>query len=134
MAQCSTCGAGLRAGATRCLKCGGMIEYLPPPAPIQPAQNKYPPPIPQVVYVQQPNQPEQYKPITCSKSKVAAGVLALFLGGIGIHKFYLGRIGQGIIYLLLSWTFLPMIIAFFEGIYYFGMDESTFCKKYGSNK
>jgi len=26
--------------------------------------------------------------------------LALILGGVGIHKFYLGRVGQGVLYLL----------------------------------
>ena len=31
------------------------------------------------------------------KSKVTAGVLAIVLGGLGIHKFYLGKIGMGIL-------------------------------------
>ena len=34
------------------------------------------------------------------KNRVAAGVLAILLGGIGAHKFYLGQSGQGILYLL----------------------------------
>ncbi len=34
------------------------------------------------------------------KNKLVAALLALFLGGLGIHKFYLGRTGWGIIYLL----------------------------------
>lgn len=52
------------------------------------------------------------------KSRVTAALLAIFLGGIGIHKFYIGKSGQGIIYLLFFWTFVPAIIAFFEGILY----------------
>jgi hypothetical protein len=44
-----------------------------------------------------------------TKSKGLAGLLALFLGGFGIHKFYLGRTGMGILYLLLCWTFVPAI-------------------------
>jgi TM2 domain-containing membrane protein YozV len=36
------------------------------------------------------------------KNKVVAGLLAIFVGGLGIHKFYLGKVGQGILYLLFS--------------------------------
>jgi TM2 domain-containing membrane protein YozV len=36
------------------------------------------------------------------KSKLTAGLLGLFLGTFGIHKFYLGKTTQGIIYILLS--------------------------------
>ena len=48
------------------------------------------------------------------KNPTAAVVLALFLGGVGAHRFYLGETGIGIIYLLFVWTFIPAIIAFFE--------------------
>ena len=65
------------------------------------------------------------------KSKTTAGVLALFLGGLGIHKFYLGKGIQGIIYLLLCWTFIPSIIAFFEAIVFFLSSEESFQQKYG---
>lgn len=34
------------------------------------------------------------------KSQVVALILAILLGGIGIHRFYLGHIGMGILYLL----------------------------------
>lgn len=49
-------------------------------------------------------------------NKVIYIVLAFFLGGLGVHKFYAGKIGTGIIYLLFSWTFIPEIISIFEGI------------------
>lgn len=67
----------------------------------------------------------------CEKNKIVAGLLALFLGGFGIHKFYLGRVGLGIVYLLFCWTGIPTIIAFIEGILYFCMSEEKFIKKYG---
>ena len=46
-----------------------------------------------------------------SRSRIAAALFALFLGGIGVHKFYLGQVGQGILYLLFFWTFIPAFIA-----------------------
>ena len=30
------------------------------------------------------------------KSKIAAGLLGIFLGGLGVHRFYLGYVGIGI--------------------------------------
>lgn len=49
---------------------------------------------------------------------VAAGLLALFLGGLGIHKFYNGSWGWGILYLVFCWTFIPGLVALVEGIMY----------------
>jgi TM2 domain-containing membrane protein YozV len=65
------------------------------------------------------------------KSRVTAVLLAFFLGGIGAHKFYLGRVGQGILYLLFCWTFIPAIIAFVEFIIYLCMSDESFTAKYG---
>lgn len=66
------------------------------------------------------------------KSKLAAALFAFFLGGIGIHKFYLGRIGWGIVYLLFCWTVVPAIIGFIEGILLLIMSQSDFNRKYGN--
>lgn len=65
------------------------------------------------------------------KSRVAAALLAFFLGGLGVHKFYLGRIGWGFIYLLFCWTLLPALIAFIEFIIYLTMSDQAFAEKYG---
>mgnify|MGYP000846046642 CR=1 FL=1 len=48
------------------------------------------------------------------KNPTTAVLLALFLGGIGAHKFYLNNAGMGIVYLLFCWTYIPAIIAFIE--------------------
>lgn len=64
------------------------------------------------------------------KSKSVAAILAIFIGGLGIHKFYLGKILPGIIYLVLCWTCIPSIIAFIEGILFITMSESEFNRKY----
>jgi TM2 domain-containing membrane protein YozV len=48
------------------------------------------------------------------KDEVVGVLLALFLGGIGIHHFYLRRNTAGIVYLLFFWTGIPMVIAWVE--------------------
>ena len=64
------------------------------------------------------------------KSKLVAAMLALFLGGLGIHKFYLGKGGQGILYLLFCWSFIPAIIAFVEAIILLLMSDDVFDRRY----
>jgi TM2 domain-containing membrane protein YozV len=66
------------------------------------------------------------------KSKIAAGLFAILLGGLGIHKFYLGRIGWGIVYILFCWTFIPAIAGLIEGILYLTASDEEFEKKYAS--
>ena len=65
------------------------------------------------------------------KSRIAAALLAFFLGGFGAHKFYLGKIGQGFLYLIFCWTFIPAIIAFIEFIIYLCDSDEKFARKYG---
>ena len=48
------------------------------------------------------------------KNPTTAVLLALFFGGLGAHKFYLGKTFAGILYLLFCWTTIPEFIALFE--------------------
>ena len=41
-------------------------------------------------------------PATGSKNKIAAALLAFFLGAFGVHNFYLGYTGRGVAQLLLT--------------------------------
>jgi TM2 domain-containing membrane protein YozV len=50
--------------------------------------------------------------------KTALALLAFFTGGIGGHKFYVGKYGQGILYFLFCWTGIPGMIALVEFIIY----------------
>lgn len=63
------------------------------------------------------------------KNKLATALLAIFLGGIGAHKFYLGgkrRTELGLIYLLLFWTGVPALVGLIEGILFLIMPEKKF--------
>lgn len=64
------------------------------------------------------------------KSKSTAAILAFFLGGIGVHRFYLGQGGYGVLYLLFCWTFIPAGIALIDFIVFLTMDDATFNSKY----
>ena len=67
-----------------------------------------------------------------TKSRTTAGILALILGGLGVHKFYLGKWGLGLLYLLFCWTYIPSVIAFVEGIMYLVSSDENFAKKHDS--
>ena len=63
-------------------------------------------------------------------NKVALVLLTFFLGGIGVHKFYLGKYVQGVIYFLFSWTLIPSIVAFIEFIIYACTSDERLQEKY----
>ena len=63
--------------------------------------------------------------------RLAAIIFAIFLGSFGVHKFYLGKTGQGILYLVFFWTVIPGIVGFIEGIIYLTMSEQDFENKHG---
>jgi TM2 domain-containing membrane protein YozV len=48
------------------------------------------------------------------RDEVVGILLALFLGGFGIHHFYLRRTGLGFLYLCLCWSPIPWVLGFFE--------------------
>jgi TM2 domain-containing membrane protein YozV len=48
------------------------------------------------------------------RNRTAAILICFFGGYFGIHKFYLGKNVQGILYLIFCWTFIPGLISFFE--------------------
>lgn len=64
------------------------------------------------------------------KNKTTATLFAIFLGAIGIHRFYLGQTFLGILYLLFCWTFIPLGVAIIDFIVFLSMSEERFNEKY----
>lgn len=55
-------------------------------------------------------------------------VLAIFLGWLGAHRFYLGQIGWGLLYLIVLWLFPPIAVlaGLVDAIRYLFMKDSEF--------
>ena len=105
---CGECGSVIKAKAEICPKCS--VRQLAQPTSINLSSTA-------------PN----------GKSRIAAALFALFLGGLGGHKFYLGQVGMGIVYLVFCWTFIPSIIAFIEFILLLTMSDEVFNQKLKKN-
>jgi len=73
------------------------------------------------------------KAAAAGQSRVTAAVLAIFLGGLGAHKFYLGKSALGVVYLIFCWTFIPAVVALIEGISYLSMSDEAFTEKHGTS-
>ena len=62
----------------------------------------------------QPNYSVPTTTNTKAVNKVTYCILALFLGGIGVHKFYSGKTGTGLLYLIFCWTCIPLFLALID--------------------
>ena len=73
-----------------------------------------------------------------TKSKIAAGIFGILLGALGIHKFYLGYIGAGIVHLVLTLLIITSpissIIGLIEGILYLVKTDGDFHETYVMNR
>jgi TM2 domain-containing membrane protein YozV len=69
------------------------------------------------------------------RSKIVAALLAFFLGPLGVHRFYLGRTGSGIVMLLLTCTLVGLLVtglwAFIDFVRYLVMSDAEFEHRYG---
>ncbi|MDR2567050.1 MAG: TM2 domain-containing protein [Bifidobacteriaceae bacterium] len=81
-------------------------QGYPPPAPGY--GTGYPPP--------GPGYQPYYPPNPNAKSKIAAGLLGIFLGAFGVHNFYLGRTGPAVAQLLITVLSLGFL-GFVSGIW-----------------
>ncbi len=75
---CGNCGNAVAPGAAVCLNCGAALNGAAPNMAAASAGTGAP------------------------KSKIAAGLLGIFLGAFGIHNFYLGYTGKALAQLLIT--------------------------------
>jgi TM2 domain-containing membrane protein YozV len=68
------------------------------------------------------------------RNKYVAALLAFFLGPLGIHRFYLGRTGSGILMLIMSITVVGLIVtapwALIDMVRYLIMSDEEFAARY----
>lgn len=64
-----------------------------------------------------------------NKDYKIAALLAIFTGGFGLHKFYMGKYMIGAIYLIFCWTWIPGVIGIIEGIKYLLDSQEKFLEK-----
>ena len=123
--KCPVCGEITTSSAPlvriKCSKCGNEFEPLTPQA-----QNQYKGAYQKSVFDNGPS----------GRSRGLAGLLAIFLGSLGVHYFYCGKNTAGIIFLLvtlLSWGYLgiiTVILSIITGVLMLSMSEQEFEEKY----
>lgn len=144
---CGTCGMLVHVSAPTCPGCGAAFQQIasvpqPALAAAMPADMKYCSGCAKPVHKTAASCPycgarllaPSSSPLagpSGARSRTLAIVLAVFLGGLGAHKFYLGQMMWGVIYLVFCWTFIPAIVGLVEGILYAGMSDEKFAEQYG---
>jgi len=68
------------------------------------------------------------------KDKTLAGLLALILGTLGIHRFYLGQTKLGILYIILLFTGISAILGLIDAVLFLTMDQEDFDYKYNNKE
>jgi TM2 domain-containing membrane protein YozV/Tfp pilus assembly major pilin PilA len=86
-----------------------------------------------VIRVGQTKCPKCFTPVSefVSKNKTTAALLAFFVGGLGVHRLYLGQ-WWGIIYLLFWGTLIPSIVSLIESIVFLASSQESWDRKYGN--
>ena len=72
--------------------------------------------------------------VQSDRNKYVAAAIAFLLGPLGIHRFYLGRVGTGILMLVLSCTVFGLLVsvpwAFIDMVRYLVMSDREFAARY----
>jgi TM2 domain-containing membrane protein YozV/ribosomal protein L40E len=98
-----------------CVACGEKLDFIAEVCP--------------KCGVRQPRFPGSQAQVGISR-RIAAALFAILLGTLGIHKFYLGKIGMGILYVIFCWTGIPTIVGIIEGIIYLTRSDDGFEAEY----
>lgn len=119
MKRCPNCNHQFPDSSQFCSQCGCDLEFIPGP----------PPPYHGNTY-------ERNNAFDASgpqgKSRGVAALLAIFLGGLGIQYFYVGKVTAGILTILLTFVTCGIweIITLIQGIMMFCMSNDEFQSKF----
>lgn len=125
---CPSCGNAAALDAAVCVRCGHTFQ----------TQFSVPPP-PPGGWSPYPRSGYSGQPFVGTHSKIAAGLFAILLGGLGVHRFYLGDIAGGFLFLVGSILGLFLcgipsmvlgVIALVQGILYLVASDAEFHQKY----
>ena len=72
--------------------------------------------------------------VTPAKNQTVAVLLAAFVGGLGIHRFYLGKTVTGVLYLLFCWTGIPSLIGIVEALIYAFQNPRDWAMKHNQGR
>jgi TM2 domain-containing membrane protein YozV len=102
--KCPDCGRETQDQTKYCGFCGAEMN--------KPSSKKEKPIEPEVMDEKdvKRKQSQSFNPQTDPRSKLVAGLLGIFVGGLGIHNFYLGYTNRGVAQLLLSTVGVLVIV------------------------
>ena len=118
-------------------------QAAPQPQTYEQPAYQAPAPQPQQPAYQQPAYQAQPAAPASDKNKLVAGLLGIFLGSLGIHKFYLGYTNAAVIMLVVSlvgsllFGLGPIVmgtIGLIEGIIYLTKNDQDFYNIYVANQ
>jgi len=112
--QCPSCGRESSAGTSFCVHCGART-------------------LPERRYC--PGCGKACAGTRFRRSKATAAALAFLFGGIGLHKFYLGSWGWGLVYIaILLVSGLSVLLGIAEGIHFVTMEAEEFGRRYNRRR
>lgn len=80
------------------------------------------------------NTQSEFRTVNQENKKIVSGIFAILLGSLGIHKFYLGYLNEGVIQLVLGLIGIGGLIGIIEGIIYLTKTDEDFYQTYQVGK
>lgn len=78
----------------------------------------------------------QQTQVKAEVSRIAAAVIGIFCGSVGIHRFYMGHTNSGIVYLVVGVVTagtVTSVVGLIDGIIYLLATDEEFQQKYANN-